>query len=47
MKACHQEIGEEVDERYDAIEEVLSREKMMLLKDLLTELAQIKDLLNS
>ena len=43
----YEEIGEEVDERYDAIEEVLSREKMMLLKDLLAELAQIEDLLNS
>ncbi|EOC39236.1 homoprotocatechuate degradation operon regulator, HpaR [Neisseria meningitidis 2005079] len=28
----YEEIGEEVDERYDAIEEVLGREKMLLLK---------------
>lgn len=43
----YEEIGEEVDERYDAIEEVLGREKMLLLKDLLAELAKIEDALNS
>lgn len=46
----YEEIGEEVeevDERYDAIEEVLGREKILLLKDLLAELAKIEDALNS
>ncbi len=46
-RKLYEEIGEEVDERYDAIEEVLGREKMLLLKDLLAELAKIEDALNS
>lgn len=42
----YEEIGEEVDERYDAIEEVLGREKMLMLTELLADLAKIRDALN-
>lgn len=42
----YEEIGEEVGERYDAIEEVLGREKMLMLTELLADLAKIRDALN-
>ena len=35
-------IGAQVDERYDAIEQVLSKEKMLELKELLTALSKIE-----
>ena len=35
-------IGEKVDERYDAIENIFSKEKLEKLKELLTELAMIE-----
>ncbi|HFC8500955.1 TPA: homoprotocatechuate degradation operon regulator HpaR [Neisseria oralis] len=38
----YQNIGEKVDERYDAIENVFSKEKLEKLKELLTELAMIE-----
>ena len=38
----YQSIGEKVDERYDAIENVFSKEKLEKLKELLTELAMIE-----
>ena len=38
----YQSIGEKVDERYDAIENVISKEKLEKLKELLTELAMIE-----
>jgi len=34
-----------VDERYDAIEKILSKEKMLELKELLRQLAQIEQAL--
>ena len=41
----YQDIGEKVDERYDAIEDVFSKEKLEKLKELLAELAEIEKLL--
>ncbi len=41
----YQTIGAKVDERYDAIEEVFSKEKLSELKNLLAELADIEQLL--
>ena len=38
----YQSLGEKVDERYDAIENVFSKEKLEKLKELLTELAMIE-----
>ncbi len=38
----YQNIGEKVDERYDAIENIFSKEKLEKLKELLTELAMIE-----
>ena len=38
----YQSIGEKVDERYDAIENIFSKEKLEKLKELLTELAMIE-----
>ena len=38
----YQSIGEKVDERYDAIENVFSKEKLEKLKELLTVLAMIE-----
>lgn len=38
----YQSIGEKVDERYDAIENVFSKEKLEKLKELLTELSMIE-----
>ena len=38
----YQSIGEKVDERYHAIENVFSKEKLEKLKELLTELAMIE-----
>lgn len=35
-------IGAQVDERYDAIEQVLSKEKMLELKELLAALSKIE-----
>ena len=41
----YQTIGAKVDERYDAIKEVFSKEKLSELKNLLAELADIEQLL--
>ena len=41
----YESTGALVDERYDAIEKVLSKEKMAQLKELLAELAKIEQAL--
>jgi len=41
----YETIGAQVDERYDAIEKILSKEKMLELKELLRQLAQIEQAL--
>ena len=41
----YETIGAQVDERYDAIEKILSKEKMLELKELLLQLAQIEQAL--
>ncbi|MDU4875036.1 MAG: homoprotocatechuate degradation operon regulator HpaR, partial [Neisseria subflava] len=41
----YESTGALVDERYDAIEKVLTKEKMAQLKELLAELAKIEQAL--
>ena len=42
----YQSIGAQVDERYDAIERAMSKEKLSHLKSLLAELSKIQQTLN-